>query len=372
MSAKKKPKGPWINRFVSRILTLLLGLLIYWLLGFMVEDIKDIRGPDYQSIEVKHVDQSLMQRIQELSKQIKKLGRQIESQRDEQRLVGDGSQNLQKTVNQLLELKRLSIEKEIDLPAAEHNNLTTSLSAFLENQKSYQVMNQRMVELSAGRRSLEEELSSVQATVDEQRKPAREEYNRLNEKHRLRLAGYQLAILVPLLVIGGFLVTKRRSSIYFPLYCAFGGAALLKVAMVIHQYFPQRYLKYVLIGVLLLVVARVLIHFIRLAAYPKSEWLLRQYREAYERFLCPVCEYPIRTGPRKFLYWTRRTVNKRALGVPGSDHVEETYTCPSCGTGLFSKCSSCEKVRHTLLPHCQHCGYEEEVKPEEPLPGGAG
>ena len=313
----------------------------------MVEDIKDIRGPDYQSIEVKHVDQSLMQRIQELSKQIEKLGRQIESQRDEQRLVGDGSQNLQKTINQLLELKRLSIEKEIDLPAAEHNNLTTSLSAFLENQKSYQVMNQRMVELSAGRRSLEEELSSVQAAVDEQRKPAREEYNRLNEKHRLRLAGYQLAILVPLLVIGGFLVTKRRSSIYFPLYCAFGGAALLKVAMVIHQYFPQRYLKYVLIGVLLLVALGLFI--CSPAAYPKSEWLLRQYRGACERFLCPVCEYPIRTGLEIPLL-DRRAVNKRAIGVPGSDHARKHILALHAVRDCFR---NVQAVRKSGIPFCR-------------------
>jgi predicted RNA-binding Zn-ribbon protein involved in translation (DUF1610 family) len=361
MKNKQKPKGPWINRFISRVLTVILGLLIFWLLGFLVEDIKHARGPDYDKIEAKHVDASLFDRQKDLNKQVKDLERQINDQRDEQRLVGDSSQNLQKTINQLLDLKRLSIEKEIVLPEAEESNLTTSLAAFLENQKAYQAFNKRIADLGSDKRGLEEEARQVEATLTEQRQPARDEYNKQRAKHRLRQAGYQLAILVPLLAIGGFLVIKRRASIYYPLFLAFAGATLIKVGLVIHEYFPTEYFKYILIGVLLLVVGRVLIHFIRMAAFPKPEWLIKQYREAYERFLCPVCEYPIRTGPRKFLYWTRRTVTKRALQTDGAAVEEESYTCPSCGTGLYVSCDSCNKVRHALLPHCQHCGAEKDT-----------
>ena len=79
---------------------------------------------------------------------------------------------------------------------------------------------------------------------------------------------------------------------------------------------------------LLLAVAGLLTYFIRTIAYPKMQWLVKQYREAYERFLCPVCEYPIRTGPRRFLFWTRRTVNKIVVPMERGDQ-EEVYTCPS-------------------------------------------
>ena len=106
--------------------------------------------------------------------------------------------------------------------------------------------------------------------------------------------------------------------------------------------------------VLLLAVAKLLIYFIRVVAFPKARWLTRQYREAYERFLCPICEYPIRTGPRRFLYWTRRTVNK--IGLPADAAKDEAYTCPTCGTTLFDACPACQGIRHSLLPHCRHCG----------------
>ena len=362
MVKKQHPKGPWINRIASRTLTFILGILIYWLLGFLVEDIKQTRGPDYQKIEKRHVDASLTKRNSELADSVAALDRQMKDQKEEQRLVGDSSQNLQKTIDQLLDLKRLSIEKEIELPEAEQNNLTTSLTAFLESQKTYQDLNKRITENAAQQRKLEAEVRTLNATIEDQRRPARDEYNKLEEKHHLRLAAYQLAILTPLLLIGGFLIIKRRSSIYFPLYFASGGATLLKVILVIHDYFPTRYFKYILIGVLLIVVGRILIHFIRMVAFPKTQWLLRQYREAYERFLCPMCEYPIRTGPRRFLYWTRRTVTKRGLQVAdGGGNTEETYTCPACGTELYTECNSCSKIRHALLPNCQHCGVKKEV-----------
>ena len=156
------------------------------------------------------------------------------------------------------------------------------------------------------------------------------------------------------------MIIKKRVSIYFPLFLAFGGATLFKVTLVMHEYFPKRYFKYIVITVLLLAVARLLIYFIRVVAFPKARWLTKQYREAYERFLCPVCEYPIRTGPRKFLFWTRRTATKIVL--PKEAPKEEPYSCPACGTPLFEECTECHNIRHTLLPHCQRCNAEKRIE----------
>lgn len=360
MDAKHKPKGPWINRFVTRLFTVVLGALIFWFLGFLVQDIKSIRGPQYNEIEKRHVDQFLVERKGSLEKQIADLDRNLGNRREEQRVVGDSSQNLQRTINQLIELQKLSIQKNITLSESEQENLGVSLNGFLESQQKYQELNTGISRLMAEKRGLEDERTDIDRRIDQQRRPARAEYNQLSKRHRLRLAGLQLAILVPLLAVGTILIIKKRVSIYFPLFLAFGGATLLKVALVIHEYFPTRYVKYILITVLLLAVARLLIYFIRVVAFPGARWLTKQYREAYERFLCPVCEYPIRIGPRRFLYWTRRTVNKI---MPQKEQAgeEEPYTCPSCGTLLFEKCLSCQSIRHSLLPHCRHCGAEKEI-----------
>jgi hypothetical protein len=348
-------RGTWVTRQLIRLFTVVLGVLIFWLLGFLVEDIRSIGGPELAKIEQKYVDAALIATRDQTEKQIADLERDITNKRDQQRLVGDSSLNLQRTINQLLDLQRLSIQKAVSLSESEKANLSTSLKSFLESQKNYQDLNQRIVDLTSQKLALEDRKSRIEAQLAKQEGPAQEEFQRLSEAHRTRLALYQLAILVPLLLVASCLVIARRRSLYFPLLLAFGVATLVKVALVVHEYFATRYTKYVLIAGLLAVVGWLLIYLLRTAAFPQKQWLARRYREAYERFLCPICDYPIRTGPRKFLYWTRRTVHK-VLPSGTFTGTEEPYTCPSCGTVIFETCASCHNVRHSMLHHCQHCG----------------
>lgn len=353
-------KGSWSNRVLIRLLTVAFGVLVFWLLGFLVEDIESMPGPTINEIERKHLDASLLAQKTEFERQLADLARAIANKQEEQRLVGDGSQNLQRTINQLIDLQKTSLERATVLADADKGSLSASLNLFLENQRRYQRLNLDLAELTARKAKLDEDKRQVDRTIEQQREPARREFARVWESHRLKLALYQLLVLVPLLVVGAyFLITKRR-GIYAPLLLAFGVATLLKVGLVMHEYFPSRYFKYVLTTALLGVVARLLIHVARTMAFPKAETLARQYRQAYERFLCPVCDYPIRTGPRRFLYWTRRTVQKL---LPASTAVGEMerYTCPSCGTALFEECPTCRKTRHSLLAHCEHCGTKQEI-----------
>jgi len=358
MKTEAKPKGTWLHRTAIRLLALALGVLIFWVLGFLVDDIRSLRGPDYETVERRHVDQALVAKQADLERQIADLTRQLENQTEKQRVVGDSSRNLQETINQLLELRKLGIQKDIALSATEQATFTSSLNLFLDNQKRYQDLCQTSADMLERKQGLVREKDETAQAIERQRRPARDEFNALSQKHRLKLAFLQLAVLLPILAIAAFAIVRKRSSIYFPLLLAFGGATLVKVALVVHAYFPTRYFKYILIGGLLLVVARLLIHVIRAIAFPKTQWLVRQYREAYERFLCPVCEYPIRTGPRRYLFWTRRTVNRAVVPTEGQDDEAE-YTCPACGNRLFEECPACHKVRHALLPHCSHCGAEK-------------
>jgi len=361
MRERQKPKGPWISRFAVRFLAIILAVLIFWFLGFLVEDIRTIKGPKYDEVEKRHVDRSMAERKESLDKQITDLDRNISNQTEEQRIVDDRSRNLQLTISQLLDLQKLSIQKDLSMSESEQTSLTSSLKYFLESQKKYQELNANISELTGQKRVLEGERRAIEQEFLQQQRHAQKEFNGLRNRHKLKLAFFQLLILVPILLIAVFLIIKKRSGIYFPFFLAFGGATLVKVGFVIHEYFPARYFKYILIIALLLAVGRLLIHLIRMVAFPKAQWRLKQYREAYERFLCPVCEYPIRTGPRRFLYWTRRTVNKVIPQKEQADK-EKAYICPSCGTTLFEECSSCQEIKHSLLPHCQHCGVEKEIE----------
>ncbi|MBN2054149.1 hypothetical protein JW905_04465 [bacterium] len=359
MNDHQSIKGPWLNRLATRLLTMVLAVLLYWLLGFFVQDIKTIEGPEYTAIEKNHVSQTMETRAVELDERLAEIDRQIQSLSEERQVTGDSSENLRQTMGQLIDLRALSIEKSAQFSEAEQNNLAVSLAGFIGSQQKYQELNARISELVVQRQTLQDERRDTETAIEKQREPAREEFKALNKRHRLKLAFLQLLILVPLLSAAAILVVRKRSSLYFPLFLAFTTAATLKVTLVLHEYFPEKYFKYILIGVLIMAVARVLVHFIRMAAFPKAEWLAGQYREAYERFLCPICEFPIRIGPRRFLYWTRRTV-KKALPVPMGDESETPYTCPACGTALFEECADCGAIRHSLLAHCRHCGARKE------------
>ena len=361
MKSNPRSKGTWWQRLIIRTLTLSMSVLIYWLLGFLVGDIRTLDGPDYATIEATFVDEALIQAADTLKQQIADLDRQIGNESERQRVVGDGSRSLQQTITQLLELQKLGMENNVDFSSTEQENLTSTLNLFLDNQRQYQESSQSSAELLSQKQTLATQLSATLEQIEEQRSPARHSYREQVDEHRLKLAFWQLAMLLPILGIAATLLLKQRGSIYFPLYLALGIATLIKVGLVVHEYFPSRYFKYILIGALLLVVGKMLVHFIRGIAFPKTAWLINQYREAYERFLCPICEYPIRTGPRKYLFWTRRSVTK--LRVSGNTSTqEESYTCPACGTGLFDKCSSCHHIRHSLLPHCSHCGMKSEIE----------
>ncbi|NUM55089.1 MAG: hypothetical protein HUU46_15695 [Candidatus Hydrogenedentes bacterium] len=351
----KSSRGTWGIRLLIRALTLALGVLVFWLLGFLLGDIASIEGPDYSEIEAKYVDPALYEQQSALQQQITDLEREITGAREQQEIVRSSSQNLQNTINQMLQLQRISVEKNVAQNETDRATLATSQASFLEYQAKFQELNQQIARLVSQQQKLEQEKSTLDRTIEENRKPAEREFQELNQAHRIRLAAYQLALLVPVLLVAAYFLARRRDSLYYPLFLAVGGGTLVRVVIVIHDYFPERYFKYIITIALIVVVARLLIFVIRLVAHPKREAIVKQYREAYERFLCPVCEYPIRTGPRKWLYWTRRTVHKVLL-QPGSADSIEPYVCPACGSALFEPCDACKKMRHSMLPHCEHCG----------------
>ncbi len=361
MTSTYKPKGPSINRFAIWFFTVLWGLLVFSSLGLLVQDINSIPGPNYEQIEAQYVDPELVEASETLSQRLNTLEVNIADLEEEQRILEDGSRNLQQTIDQLLEIQRLSISQGIPWSETDQETLAVSQQRFLENQETYQALNQTIADQTNERRTLQAEQSEIEDQLEAQREPARAEFNQLQRQHGFRVAFLQLLIFIPLSLTGTYIFLKRLSSIYFPFAIAFGAATLLRILIVIWDYFPARWLNYILTIALLLIIGRLMVYFIHSVASPKLQLVVKQFREAYERFLCPICEYPIRTGPRRYLYWTRQSVQRLNLPPDGSLASEEEYTCPSCGTPLFEICDNCQGVRYALLPHCHHCGAEKAI-----------
>jgi hypothetical protein len=343
------------------VFSLALGLLVYWLLTFIVDDIATWPGPDYPALEQQMLDPALVREQREIEVQTEDVQRQIGEREGRQRLLRDSTQSSERTMNQLLEIHRLGLEKNVEPTEAEQQALAEAEQRFLDNQTQYQQLNTELVQLNDQLRGLERRRAALEERLRAARRPIQEEFQRLRHRHELKLAAVKLAVLLPLSLIALALFLKRRHGIYAPLIYAFGIALAAKVAVVMHQHFPTRYFKYILILAALAMVIRILVYLLRRLAQPGRGYLLKQYREAYERFFCPICEYPIRRGPLKFVFWSRRSIKKLHFPPPSQAPSDEPYTCPACGTQLFETCPSCGKVRHSLLPVCTVCGHEKPI-----------
>jgi hypothetical protein len=238
-------------------------------------------------------------------------------------------------------------------------SLAESQQLFLSNQKQYQLLNDEIAKLNGESLDLEVEHRELDRTLDEKREPIRNEWQALLRAHDMKMAVLKLAALAPLLLVAAWLFLKKRGGLYAPLIYAFGIALMAKVSLVMHEYFPTVYFKYVLILACIVVVIRLLVYLLKMIAFPKHDWLLKQYREAYEAFFCPICDYPIRRGPLKFMYWTRRSIRKLQMPPGTQTEAEEPYICPMCATKLFEECPACHAIRHALLPACEKCGAEK-------------
>jgi hypothetical protein len=349
--------GTWSSRCLIWFFTVLLTALFYWLLNFIIADIGSIPGPDIQAIETRYVDQTTIANWNKLQDDLEKTKRQIAEEKSRQTTLRDSTDNSQKTMNQLLEFQKLNLTQGTAPNDQERAAIVESEQLFLDNQREYQRLNQKVAQLEEEVRQRELEKETIQATLAEQRRPADAEYRRLWEKHNLLVAMWKLSVLLPLLLLAFLLYIKFRTGPYWALIYSFGIAVVIKVALVMHEYFPARYFKYIMIGTLLLVTLRILIYLLSSVAHPKKTWLLKQYREAYESFLCPICEHPIRRGPLKYMSWTKRSLRRIPI-QSGAETPDESYTCPACTTQLYVPCAKCGAIRHALLPACTKCGAE--------------
>lgn len=353
--------GSWALRALVIAFSILFGLLCYWLFGFVVRDIDSLEGPNYEEYASAELDPDLSADQERLEKEIEAAELRMETTRRRQNILQDSTRSAEQTMNQLLQFQRLSIERNIAPSAKEQEALASAETQFLENQQQYSELakqtaqiNEELVRLNAEKRTVEDLRLAALEPIDA-------DFAKLAEAHQWRLAAWKLAAIVPLVIAGAAISWRLRTSVYAPMAYAFATAAAVEVFVVMHDHFPERYFKYILIGALLAIVARALVFLLHLIARPRIESIRKQYREAYESFICPVCSHPIRRGPWKFLAWSRRTAKRVQPPIASETASDAPYTCPACATVLYNKCERCGAVRESLLPACSHCGEQRDV-----------
>ena len=159
----------------------------------------------------------------------------------------------------------------------------------------------------------------------------------MNEEQDMRkMGGLKLLFIVPILLAAAWAWGRRKRSLLRPIFLACLLASFWKVGVVMFEHFPEEYFKYIAIGAAILIVLAFLVRLLRSASSPDPEIRLKRRREAYQKGHCPVCAYP----------WSS----------PEEGGPKGESSCPSCGTRLFESCRDCGGRKHSLLPHCVHCG----------------
>ncbi len=358
----KKARGTFWMRSGILLLAVLFGVLVYWSVGFLLNDIKVFRRPDRSDFFKQHIDHSLQENLDSLQAQLQELEHQHTLLNQQRVFIKDSSSSLQVTVDNLFTLR----DRDQQLISTnQFEQILASLDKIIEIQKEFKTTADRYIEITNDKYAVRKEIAALQTKMTEQETATRNRYSEVLRRQRMKTTMLRLTFLLPLVLVCTVILVKKRNSIYRMIYGSAAIAVYVKTALFIHERFPSPYFKYIIIACLLGLVGWGFTWLIRRLVTPKLDTLLKQYRQAYERFLCPVCEYPIRTGPRKYLYWTRRTIHKTAL--TGNQNIkadDEQYSCPACGTGLFDKCDSCGKIRHSLLPNCLHCGDKKIITGE--------
>lgn len=355
-----RERGTAGHRVLVLILSGLLTLLLVWLLGYVLRDIGSIEGPAFSELERAHVSAADVERLSEMRQSLGATRAQMENLQGEQRILDVSAQNSRTTMDQLMALHRLGLEKGLTPSAEEQAALAESQRLFFEDQSRFQEASRSIAELNGRRQELEAQIGRLEESLEEQRAPARLAYSEQRRAHEFRIASFKLAFLLPIFLLSAWLTIRKRTSPYRPIVHAALVATSWKVGVVMHDHFPAEFFRYIAIAAGILIVLAGLVSLIRRVASPRPDWLLKQYREAYRQHRCPVCSDPIQRGPLRHARWTRKGPVGALPGSAGaSAEPEKPYTCPACGARLFEECERCHATRHSMLPYCEACGGEK-------------
>ncbi len=373
-SSSRPGAAPASLRWAIGFLSVLLTFLLIWLLGFLLSDIGDLQGPDYQVVRERHVDQILVDQSAQVRAQIDEIDVQIRHQQAVQSTIQKSMNNASEAMQEMISLHRLSLEQEVAPSETQQTALATAQSRFLDAQDRFETAISGITQSNQRKFDLNAQLQSLEEQIEAQEEPAREEYDDLYQRHKLKVASLKLAFIVPVFLAAAFLVYRFRQNPYRPIFMAALVASFWKVGVVMSDHFPREYFKYIAMIAAIGIVLAFLVWVLRKVARPGTATVLKRFREAYSLHHCPMCAYPIARGLLKFARWTRKGPVPLTHGSEGAEDSLD-YACPSCGTKLFEKCPQCGSSRHSLLPFCDQCAMEQAV-PElslslpSNLPGG--
>ena len=290
MSNQTVNKGSWGQRAAIYSLSVVLGLLVYWLIGFFLDDIANIPGPQEDQYMAQLDQSTVKQQADILDQQIDQLQTEISNTQEQQKLLNNALTSTQNSINQILEIQKIQAEKGQQIA----NNLTSTFQQntqlFITQQNSLQQLNASLSRLNMQLMPLQNSRDALGKQIDDLTANAEQQYDTAMGKFQLKLGLLQIGLLIILLAIVVFLLFNKSTSYYRLIFTAISIAVLVKIFFVIHDYFPSEYFKYILTISLISLVFFILKDLLKRRAFPAKSYLLKQFRDAYEHFFCPSCE----------------------------------------------------------------------------------
>ncbi len=326
-------RAPFLLRALIALLSSAAFLLTLWLLGFVLGDLGRLEMPDRAALETELVSAEDLGLARSQRAELDLVEGDLRRQAELQTGLRASIDSARGTIDQMLAIRRLALEKDLDWAEAEQQALATAQERFLASQEQLDASLDRAAALEQRRHELRGSLEETEARLRSQSLPAEQAYRDALRAREFRVAAAKLAFLLPVFLVAAWFVARRRGSLYRPLHLAVLLAATWQLGAVIHQHFPAEFFKYLALAAGLAVTVAFLVALLRNASRPSGAVLLKRNREGYRKAECPQCAFPIAGGPES---------------GPG--------TCPACGLDLFHPCAACGATRHSQLPHCLSCG----------------
>lgn len=194
---------------------------------------------------------------------------------------------------------------------------------------------------------VQRQTSDIRTQMSTIRAAARPAYEAAKRAQALRVFLYRLALTLPLLLIAGWMIAKKRGSAYWPLYRGFSLFALFAFFVELVPYLPSYggYVRYS-VGLIVILISG---HFIIRA--------MRQYIERKQ-----MEEARSESERRQSIEYETALKKIAAKTCPGCDRSivqnegVNTDFCVHCGIRLQRNCGSCGSRNVSFHKFCLSCG----------------